>query len=287
MRGGKKVKQSLASTEKVEDHNNVDAGTEELKVSNDESNVDKVGDKLSNQGVKKTESSKEKNGKRSVKNITEDDEAGDNEDGDEDENHVEELKSAYQVAREANIRRNLAELEALGLDLGPSLTSAENEKSRKKPATKSPQKRVKAPPREGTRKSRRLANQEAMPVPVEPRMVRTLDGESDDDEDEDEDRRAYLSTMERKIARLKELHEKQGSTYKNPTATYEHTWMRVRTMSDKALARRISVIEKACGEHCIVKMRMFAEVLILANKHKLAEDAEAALKRLNSLITKA
>lgn len=30
-------------------------------------------------------------------------------------------------------------------------------------------------------------------------------------------------------------------------------------MCDKALERRIRVIERALGQHCIVKMRMFAE----------------------------
>jgi hypothetical protein len=40
----------------------------------------------------------------------------------------------------------------------------------------------------------------------------------------------------------------------NPTATYEHCLMRVRTMSEKALQRRIQAIERATGKHCVVKM---------------------------------
>ncbi|GBG33252.1 Hypothetical Protein FCC1311_094762 [Hondaea fermentalgiana] len=219
----------------------------------------------------------------------EDNNLDDNEDDEDDNEAPEELKSAYQVAREANIRRNLAELEAIGLDLGPATLPAESTEKEKPQATT---KRIRAAPREGTRKSRRLADQPALAAAAEskrakmpPRWrVATID---DEDDCETPAQRAKLATMERKLERLKELHLKEGSTYKNPTATYEHTWMRVRTMSDKALARRICVIESACGEHCIVKMRMFAEVLILAGKMDLAKDAEAALKRLTSLVTRA
>jgi len=40
----------------------------------------------------------------------------------------------------------------------------------------------------------------------------------------------------------------------NPTATYEHCLMRVRTMKPKALANRVKAIERAAGKHCVIKM---------------------------------
>jgi hypothetical protein len=43
----------------------------------------------------------------------------------------------------------------------------------------------------------------------------------------------------------------------NPTATYEHCLMRVRTMSHKQLQNRIRTIERAKGKHCVVKMVRF------------------------------
>eukprot|EP00750_Incisomonas_marina_P014237 INCI17622.7.p2 GENE.INCI17622.7~~INCI17622.7.p2 ORF type:complete len:170 (-),score=43.13 INCI17622.7:1348-1857(-) len=86
--------------------------------------------------------------------------------------------------------------------------------------------------------------------------------------------------VRQKIALLKELHLKKGTAYKNPTATYEHTWMRVRTMSEKRLSTRVKVIERALGQHCIVKLRMFAEVLILSGMDSLAAEATAALERV-------
>ena len=56
--------------------------------------------------------------------------------------------------------------------------------------------------------------------------------------------------------------------------------MRVLTMSEKALRTRVKVIERAAGVHSIVKMRMFAEVLILEGYKSVAEEAAAALRRL-------
>ena len=56
--------------------------------------------------------------------------------------------------------------------------------------------------------------------------------------------------------------------------------MRVLTMSEKALRTRVKVIERAAGAHSIVKMRMFAEVLILEGYKAVAEEAAAALRRL-------
>ena len=47
------------------------------------------------------------------------------------------------------------------------------------------------------------------------------------------------------------------------TASYAHTLMRVRTMDEPALGRRIAAIERAKGQHAVVKMRLFARVLCL------------------------
>jgi hypothetical protein len=89
--------------------------------------------------------------------------------------------------------------------------------------------------------------------------------------------------MNRRIERLKAMHKERQSEYKNPTATYEHTWMRVRTMGEKALLNRVKTIERCMGQHCLVKMRMFAEVLLLADKEELGKAASEALERLLTL----
>ena len=65
------------------------------------------------------------------------------------------------------------------------------------------------------------------------------------------------------------------------TASYGHTLMRVRTMGDAGLANRIKAIERACGQHAVAKMKLFATVLALEGYVELAEDATAAYGRLH------
>ena len=51
----------------------------------------------------------------------------------------------------------------------------------------------------------------------------------------------------------------------NPTASYGHCLMRVRTMSEKQLQNRIKMIERAAGKHCVVKMvRVFLILSVLS-----------------------
>ena len=48
----------------------------------------------------------------------------------------------------------------------------------------------------------------------------------------------------------------QKATKENPTATYEHTAMRIRTMTEKGLKNRVKAIERAAGKHSVIKMAM-------------------------------
>jgi len=69
----------------------------------------------------------------------------------------------------------------------------------------------------------------------------------------------------------------------NPTATYEHCLMRVRTMNERGLANRVKVIERASGRHCVVKMAIFKSCLQDEGRWELAELASEALERLKGL----
>jgi hypothetical protein len=69
----------------------------------------------------------------------------------------------------------------------------------------------------------------------------------------------------------------------NPTATYDHCLMRVRTMTDKALANRVKAIERAAGRHCVIKMAIFKSCLQDEGKWELSELASEALERLKGL----
>jgi hypothetical protein len=72
----------------------------------------------------------------------------------------------------------------------------------------------------------------------------------------------------------------QGNECIVGTASYAHTLMRVRTMSEKALTTRIKVIENAAGKHSVVKMKLFAQVLHLDGYSGLATKATQSYKRL-------
>jgi hypothetical protein len=90
--------------------------------------------------------------------------------------------------------------------------------------------------------------------------------------------------LARQRAALKVMEEgAEKAAKENPTATYEHCSMRVRTMTDKALLTRIKVIERAAGKHCVVKMAIFKSCLQDEGKWEIAEKASEALERLKGL----
>jgi len=70
----------------------------------------------------------------------------------------------------------------------------------------------------------------------------------------------------------------------NPTATYEHCLMRVRSMTEKGLGNRVRAIERASGGHCVVKMAIFKSCLQDGNLWELAKLASESLERLKGLL---
>ena len=95
----------------------------------------------------------------------------------------------------------------------------------------------------------------------------------------------HASFSEEQLEKYKRLMEKhaQNGIKLPPNATYRHTVHRVLSMSEKALSRRVRVIENARGKYAVLKMRMFAEVLILEGYDDIASEASAALGRLMEL----
>ena len=72
-----------------------------------------------------------------------------------------------------------------------------------------------------------------------------------------------------KYEKLVKLHKSKGNAKLPKTASYAHTLDRVLSMSTKALESRMNKIERANGKYAIVKMRMFAEVLLLEKAMKI------------------
>jgi hypothetical protein len=86
----------------------------------------------------------------------------------------------------------------------------------------------------------------------------------------------------RKYERLIERHLKEGLELPK-NATYVHTVMRVKTMTQPRLFGRVKAIERAAGAYAVIKMQQFAEVLIMEGLDDVAAEADLALQRLLEL----
>lgn len=206
--------------------------------------------------------------------------------------------SAYERKRAENIERNNAQLVALGL-LSVQEQAASNAlawkksapeekaavslprtKKRKTPATKTPT--------PSSRKSLRLqGSQPDLAFAAALEYDHDHDHDDDDKEDDKDERRSLRVQECRKVRLLRALEVSKAGADKaakeNPSATYEHCLMRVRTMTAKGLANRVKAIERAAGKHCVVKMAIFKSCLQDENSWELADLAGSALERLKAL----
>lgn len=220
--------------------------------------------------------------------------------------------SEYECARARNIERNNARLRALGListreekksndiawgrsveeakhDDSDEESSWDEECSEGNQSTTKRKRKKKAssdnmPPREGSRKSLRLMN-----LPSEHSSETTIVHE-DLTERRERIRQERLAMVEEcREARQRAALEvaKAGAEIagkENPTATYEHCLMRVKSMTEKGLINRIRAIERAAGKHCVVKMAIFKSCLQDEDMWELAQLASDALERLKGLL---
>lgn len=207
-------------------------------------------------------------------------------------------KSDYEQLRARNIERNNARLRSLGL-----ITKREEERSNASAWGK------KTPPavseaNEGTsddewkaslktkKHTRKSSGQ------VASRKSRRLQGVAPEGGglELDQQREPSMDTAEERQERVRECREvrlraakavaeagAEKAAKENPTATYEHCLMRVKSMTDKALANRVKAIERAAGKHCVVKMAIFKSCLQDEDMWELAKLASDALERLKAL----
>jgi hypothetical protein len=228
--------------------------------------------------------------------------------------------SAYEQCRIDNIKRNNARLRALGLisafeerrsnaiscginekatsdddnddndDKGSDGDGEWNEEEGQDNGNDNKRKRKRKPrpknepPREGSRKSRRLKGENTGRL-SSPDDIELSNKDPVILEQEREER-----VMECREARLRAANAiaacgrgAEEAARKNPTATYEHCLMRVKTMTEKGLLNRVKVIERAAGTHCVVKMAIFKSCLQDEGMWELAEVASDALERLKAL----
>lgn len=202
-------------------------------------------------------------------------------------------QSEYEQRRARNIVRNNARLRSLGL-----ITRREEERSNAlalgKPVNDRPvgrkeesngewthshkKKKRKSNIVEASRKSLRLQGITPELEILGPRPCLRLDTPEEREERVRECRKVRL-----RAAKAVAEAGADKAAKENPTATYEHCLMRVKSMSDKALANRVKAIERAAGKHCVVKMAIFKSCLQDEDMWDLAKLASDALERLKAL----
>jgi hypothetical protein len=217
--------------------------------------------------------------------------------------------SDYEVQRARNIERNNARLRALGListqeekvsnaiawktkvsqpttqemdaeesaDEDEYIDSGSPQKSRKRKARKSD-------PELPSRKSSRLQGLQPEVGSDEITSATTTTTNSNKEHRQERVEECRLARQENAVRIAATVGGAAQAAKENPTATYEHCLMRVRTMTEKALERRVNAIEKAIGKHCVVKMAIFKSCLQDEGMWHLAELAEQALERLKALL---
>lgn len=134
-------------------------------------------------------------------------------------------------------------------------------------------------PREGSRKSKRIQGigVDDQPLPAE------LKSKDDLLRERVERVRECREVRLRAAAALAQNEGAEKAAKENPTATYEHCLMRIRSMTEKGLLNRVKAIERAAGKHCVVKMAIFKSCLQDEDMWDLAEKASEALERLKAL----
>ena len=204
-------------------------------------------------------------------------------------------QSEYEQLRARNIVRNNARLRSLGLitrreearsnahALGKTVVdddkpAEKEEKESDGEWTQSPKKKKQKRrnnQEEPSRKSLRLQG-------ITPNVQITIGPPLDTPEERQERVRECREVRLRAAKAVAEAGAEKAAK-ENPTATYEHCLMRVKSMSDKALANRVKAIERAAGKHCVVKMAIFKSCLQDEDMWDLAKLASDALERLKAL----
>eukprot|EP00924_Labyrinthula_sp_SR-Ha-C_P008214 maker-scaffold_11-snap-gene-6.10-mRNA-1 protein AED:0.00 eAED:0.00 QI:9/0.5/0.66/1/1/1/3/199/171 len=162
-------------------------------------------------------------------------------------------KTSYEERVREKILKNKEKLENLGINVAPKAIS--NDKSSRQGAKES-------------KKGKRVANKQTQkPVRVSKRIRVT--NEADDE--------PKVSAQSSDVVWSFYIPSKSLKTEED---FYQHTLMRVRTMSGKALKRRVAAIERANGKNSKKKLFAFVEVLSKTGPEDVLNLAKAALERI-------
>jgi len=219
--------------------------------------------------------------------------------------------SEYEITRARNIERNNAKLRSLGLiseaeervsnaaawgKSSSSSSTAAPEKNNQTDTTSSPSRK-----RKRTKKGHQEKAQGQSSIPS--RKSLRVKGLAPDGSTSSSTQQSSMARAQTKLSLEQERQQRQDecrqarqraavqhaslgaarAARENPTATYEHCLMRVRTMTDQQLRNRVKTIERCAGKHCVIKMAIMASCLQDEGEWELAQVAAAALERLKAL----
>ena len=189
-------------------------------------------------------------------------------------------KTAYERERDERVRRNEAVMRRLGLHSFDVRAHHFSNNKKEKKKRKKLQKPTLTVGGVGTRRTKRTCARGR----DEDDDVNDEKEEEEEEEEEvrDEEKERKHCVAEREF--VLNTKNKQKTRTIVGTASYQHTLMRVRTMTEPKLRNRMKAISRAKGQHCVTKMRLFARILFLEGYEELAEECAEELKQLIDIL---
>ena len=211
--------------------------------------------------------------------------------------HSSNFLTEYEKERNARVMRNELLMRRLGLsDFDSYMHNASSKNKREEEDDSSDEKKKK---KEKKRRERETDVEKVVGVRRSSSRLKRGGGKGETDEQQQEEDKDIKEDKEEFKERDEEQERKhriaeQEFSYRNKmkqkkqtivgTASYQHTLMRVRTMTEPKLRNRMHAISRAKGQHCVTKMRLFARILFLEGYEELAEECAEELSELIGIL---
>ena len=206
----------------------------------------------------------------------------------------------YEKERNARVMRNELLMRRLGLsDFDSYMHNSSSKKGNKREEEDEDDSSDEKKKKEKKRRKRETDVEKVVFVRRSSSRLKRGGGETDEQQQQDKEDKDIKEDKEEFKERDEEQERKhriaeQEFSYRNKmkqkkqtivgTASYQHTLMRVRTMTEPKLRNRMHAISRAKGQHCVTKMRLFARILFLEGYEELAEECAEELSELIGIL---
>ena len=206
----------------------------------------------------------------------------------------------YEKERNVRVMRNELLMRRLGLsDFDSYMHNSSSKKGNKREEEDEDDSSDEKKKKEKKRRKRETDVEKVVFVRRSSSRLKRGGGETDEQQQQDKEDKDIKEDKEEFKERDEEQERKhriaeQEFSYRNKmkqkkqtivgTASYQHTLMRVRTMTEPKLRNRMHAISRAKGQHCVTKMRLFARILFLEGYEELAEECAEELSELIGIL---